>query len=238
MKKTLLTTGIVFFCLSCSNNSEQEIIEPKQEVEVTLDYTFVENGSMLKSGESVYTSFYNSYIKTKKLTPKTYELTFKNKEGAIVAVQRGYWDKKDGIRLPEGEYQITGTSAPTKNYIDTVSIMFDEKVTIKKDQSSLVLTAKYDSYLLMFDTNTISSIEYRTSGIGNNNYYSVSKTTDIYCMFLKSFLFTTNNYLRVKRITKYESNIYLDNLPFEKGKYYYFNDMTNSFNIPPMLSGN
>lgn len=30
----------------------------------------------------------------------------------------------------------------------------------------------------------------------------------------------------------------LDDIPFEKGKYYYFNDIDNSFNIPPMEEGN
>ena len=29
-----------------------------------------------------------------------------------------------------------------------------------------------------------------------------------------------------------------DDIPFEKGKYYYFNDIDNSFNIPPMEEGN
>ena len=34
------------------------------------------------------------------------------------------------------------------------------------------------------------------------------------------------------------SIIELDDIPFEKGKYYYFNDIDNSFNIPPMEEGN
>ena len=39
-----------------------------------------------------------------------------------------------------------------------------------------------------------------------------------------------------KRVKEYL--IELDDIPFEKGKYYYFNDIDNSFNIPPMEEGN
>lgn len=45
-------------------------------------------------------------------------------------------------------------------------------------------------------------------------------------------------YLVVTRNDGQKSNINLVDIPFEKGKYYYFNDMTNSFDIPKMESGN
>ena len=49
--------------------------------------------------------------------------------------------------------------------------------------------------------------------------------------------YTTGNDIVIKRNDS-SSSINLDNVPFEKGKYYYFNDILNSFDIPPMESGN
>lgn len=60
---------------------------------------------------------------------------------------------------------------------------------------------------------------------------------------LSSILFywngnTSPNRISVKRKDGKYSHIVLDKVPFEKGKYYYFNDIDNSFNIPPMEEGN
>ena len=59
-----------FICFTSCSNDEDEFYTP-QEVDLTLDYTFVESGSMTRAtGESVYNEFYESHILTKELTPK------------------------------------------------------------------------------------------------------------------------------------------------------------------------
>ena len=63
-----------------SASSELPSDEPKEEVEFKLDYTFAESGDMTRAtGEEVYTTFYDKYIKTKVLTPRNYTLTFSDK---------------------------------------------------------------------------------------------------------------------------------------------------------------
>ena len=244
----LIMTSLVCF-VSCSNDVE-EIYIP-QEVEFTLDYTFAESGSMTRAtGEEVYSSFYDKYIKTKQLTPTTYSLTFTNKETGAKACINGRWDKKDAIRLTEGVYEVTGTSVPlykTKagEPSDTVYLSFNETINIKKDMSSLVLQAQYNSYLLLFDAENVKDIYYEhyfntSSSMVSKVIYRLYKTESLRSMFIRDLKYVSDkpHYIYITRNDGQETTITLDKFPFEKGKYYYFNDMTNSFDIPKMESGN
>ena len=156
MKKILFILMSSLLFISCSKEEVNEI----KEVLFNVDYKFVENGDMSRNvnGDDVYTKFYDDYIKTKILTPKNYTLTFKKKDNGSTVTINGLWDKKDGIRLTEGDYIVTGTSYPLDNPSDTVFIKFDETVSITKDMGTLNLTAKYDSWLLMFDIDNINEI--------------------------------------------------------------------------------
>ena len=224
---------------SCSND---EIYTP-QEVDLTLDYTFAESGSMTRAtGEEVYGGFYEKYIKSKLLTPKNYTITFKEKTTGAYVIIRGIWGEKNGLRLTEGDYVVTGTSHPLPQdntsfdeISDSVFISFSEEVHITKDMTALTLTAKYDSYLLMFDTEQTSKASYVY-----NTYSKDLKSCDgIYTLFVNSLTWgNSENIIYLNRKNGKTVLVSLDKFPFEKGKYYYFNDMTNSFDIPKMESGN
>ena len=240
----LVVASVVCVCSSCS---EEEIYVP-QEVAFTLDYTFAESGSMTRAtGEEVYSSFYDKYMKTKQLTPTTYSLTFTNKETGATATINGRWDKKDAIRLTEGAYEVTGTSAPLHKTragepSDTAYLSFNETINIKKDMSSLVLQAQYDSYLLMFDADNVKDIYYyHTSNYTSGNIKrSLYEAEFVRSIFIRDLKYADSNphYIYLTRNDGQKTTITLDKFPFEKGKYYYFNDMTNSFDIPKMESGN
>ena len=231
-------------CLnSCSNNAEPYV---PQEVEFTLDYTFIESGSMTRaSGSDVYNEFYEKYIKTKLLTPTTYSLTFTNQETGATATINGRWDKKDGIRLPEGTYNVTGMSTPIekefKEWSDSVYIVFNETVLIKKDDTKLTLSAIYDSFLLMLDTENTTNVSCKCNDLSSSKE-KLSHNDKQFWVFMQNTYRNIQKYnwyyLVVSRKDGEASNIKLLDIPFEKGKYYYFNDMTNSFDIPKMESGN
>ena len=243
----MLSAASMLCVTSCS--SEEEISVP-QEVEFTVDYSFAESGSMTRaSGSEVFNTFFEKYIKTKKLTPKTYSLTFKHKTtGATTTINSGHWDNKDAIRLIEGEYEVTSTSAPIPNegdnlshYVsDTVFIAFDETVSITKDMKSISLTAKYDSYLLIFDKQNNSEASYRCYSSGRNLKKDLLNIDTNFIIFIKGYPVIGGNYnsILLTRNDKSTVKIELEKLPFEKGKYYYFNDMANSFDLPKMESGN
>ena len=195
--------------LSSCSGSEDSSVMP-QEVAFVVDYSFAQSGNMTRAtGAEVYDAF-------------------------------------DVIRLVEGEYEVTGTSAPiSKNYVvqeyasDTVYLKFNEVVNITKDMTKVNLTAIYDSYLLMFDNTNYKSASYR---IINYNAMDMIKTESNYIVFIKNLKnYSSNNDDNVILLTRNDNStisIELDEQPFEKGKYYYFNDMTNSFDIPKMESGN
>lgn len=226
-----------------STSSELPTDKPKEEVELRLDYTFSESGDMTRaSGSEVYSTFYEKYIKTKVLTPRNYTLTFNDKvTGSNVATFKGSWESKDGARLPEGEYIVTGTSSPIFKDIvyasDSVYISFQDTVRITKDMTTLVLKANYNTYLLMFDAKDVRDIFY---SYGNGGKIPLVKTNeDIYYLFIESLVYTNYaNYINLYRNSGAVNRIMLESIPFSKGKYYYFNDMTNSFDIPMMESGN
>ena len=233
----VLVSGLVF--TGCSNE-DSFIDEPKEEVELTLNYTFAESGSMTRAtGSEVYTTFYEKYIKTKVLTPKTYSLRFTNTKTKADAEFNGYWDTENGIRLVEGEYVVTGTSSPKNasvNVADSVHMVFQDTVNITKEMTSLTIKANYDSYLLFFDAENIQKVVYNP---GDNYISHDLKMTDegVFYLFMQATYSRYTFYAIHHKTDKY-SYIYTLNMPFEKGKYYYFNDMTNSFDIPMMESGN
>lgn len=235
-----------------SASSEIPSDEPKEEVELKLDYTFAESGSMTRAtGEEVYTEFYDKYIKTKVLTPRNYTLTFTRVgiTGSIIEIKSA-WNNNDCVRLPEGEYYVNGTSYPIENYTeiggindlpsDTVYLEFNETVKITKDMSTLVLNAKYNSFLMLFDTENTSKIELV---ISNNVVKELSKDSNCYWLFARTKYTYKNGVTSyfTSRITRNDNNavdVVFGRLPMQFGKYYYFNDMTNSFDIPMMESGN
>ena len=241
---------IVGWMLLCAialglSSCEEEYVP--QEVEFLIDYAFTESGSMTRAtGSETYTYFYDKYIKSKQLTPKTYTLQFTNNDTKATATIRGNWERKDAIRLPEGNYTIEGVSQPIEKYeySDSVFLAFKQVVDLNKDDSNLVLNAMYDSFLLMFDAENTAEIELGTviSSSGSPEKQVVNDGK-LYWLFLESVIcsYDRKDYSYCLDITRKDglrSYISLKNMPFEKGKYYYFNDMTNSFNIPLMEPGN
>ncbi|MBO5916393.1 MAG: hypothetical protein J6Q25_05720 [Bacteroidales bacterium] len=240
----LIMTSLVCF-LSCSNDEEYRA---PQEVDLTLDYTFVESGSMTKvTGADVYDDFYNTYIKTEQLTPTSYSLTFRSKEtNETVLSIDGTWCDDNSIRLPEGEYIVTGKSQPKERETyygyeypsDTAYLIFNENVKIIRDMKDLTLRADYDAFLMLFDSSNVNKI-----CLYNGD--SLSSNGEVFWLFMRDKNYRTSSGsstgyydLTITRKNNDVINIKVKDIPFEKGKYYYFNDMTNSFDIPKMESGN
>lgn len=246
MKKELYTFVLLLLVLisSCGNDGNEPYVEPEM-VEFDLSYDFIESGNMTKAASDVYNDFYENYIKNKVLTPKMYNLTFTNTETGATASMEGVWDTNDGIRLLEGEYHVTGTSSPTiKSFnthevaCDTVYIDFDEFVTIGKETKNINLTARYASYLLLFDaSNTISAqYSYQYTSSASDFVESLKMYGNVFPCFLPKYRNESSIRLIRKDVSVIDIN--LKDMPFEIGKYYYFNDVTNSFDLPPMESGN
>lgn len=228
----------VVFAGCKKETTEMSVLE---EVTVSLNYSFVETGSMSKASNQTYDDFYEKYVKSKVLTPKKFSLKFANAETGDIASIDGDWSKNHSLRLPTGEYIVTGISYPDAYAcIDTLYLKFEENVSINSDTQSINLTAIYDSFLLMFDKSDKEEVKYtRSSGSGYDPSTSTNLEVidEIYYAFFNE-LWANKNYIHITRTSGEKSTVYLDKIPFENGKYYYFNDLANSFDIPPMESGN
>lgn len=230
----------IFTITSCNNVAQEE---PTEDVDFTIDYNTFECGSMSRTAETVYNQFFDEYIGTKKLCPQNYTLSF----GTTMTVSAKWGDKKI-FHLPAGNYKISGTSVPktsNENYHggDTLSLKFDETIAIDKNTTNVQLQAKYDSYLLIFEDTNIASIkigndylptEYRWTDLNKfNNYYYCFIQYDI------RYYAGANRSYRIVITRKDGTSLTIDptNLNFVKGKYYYFDDLSASFNIDPMTEG-
>ena len=238
MKKILLLGITVIFALtSCEKNTNNV----PQEVDFTVSFGFVESGSMTKSGESksttdAYTNFYNAYVKTKILTPDTYSLTFSNESSETAYTINGNWDNKDMVKLPEGTYTVTGSASDQSELGKLVALSFNEEVVVSKSTADIQLTASYDCYLLMFDKTRITSATYKYTEGFITEVSLYSQDEGIFYIFLSTTP-QSSYYPRISYIRENssEGTIYLSDLGLLKGYYYYFNDISGGFDIPPML---
>ncbi len=237
----LLITTTMFSACSKENNVESQLVN------VMLDYSLFESGSMTRSGDDVYISFYEKYIKTKILTPKTFSLTFNSNNTTMEIIRQGVWDNNDGIELLAGDYNVSGNSGPIFNpakypeaYVcDSLYIKFDENITINKNTINIMLKGIYNCYLLLFDATNIYSI---TVSI-DRELRVLPKIDNVYYLFVESDYYATASspasylYINITRPDGATVNINVGKLKLEKGRYYYFNDTTSSFDIEPMEKG-
>lgn len=243
MKKFLITAVAFLALTACSSTEEPQ--QPKEEVAVTLSYIFAESGDMSRSeGTDAYTTFYNNQIKTKKLTPNKFNIQFKNNKDNSYYTFNSYWSRNTKFNILEGEYTVTGTSSPTSNEIDTISLSFNEIITITKDRPNITLTAINNCFLLLFKDENISSVNLTTyTAIGGNTptKYSAKNVDGLYYIFKSSFYDSNygSNTMEIGYTDGATNKIScLEYIPFEKGKYYYFNEYTSSFDVPAMEQGN
>lgn len=241
----LLATMLTF--TACGDDEDELTVLP-DDVTVKLDYSFFESGDMSRNGETAYQGFYDNFIKTKQIAPYSYSLTFKS-ENTGEAVMTGAWGGS-GICLKEGAYTVNGDCFPkisssakgANDICDSLYLTFNEPITITKSTEKVTLSAIYDCYLLLFDATSIKSI---TASFGNKK---LNQLGDLYYLFVRQDYYTTqgsygpyNTYLSLDIVKKDGTNINyfkIGGTGFEKGKYYFFNDMTNSFDIEPMPNGN
>ncbi len=235
MMKNFLLLGFMalFAFTSCEKTTPMAPQEPApQEVEFTLNYSFAESGPMAKSGATVYNDFYEKYIKTQILTPDSYVLTFSNKSG-VAAEFSGDWADMDMVKLQEGTYTVTGSSGRTNANYDLATLKFSQEVIISKSTTNIQLTAAYDCILLMFDKTKIAEAYFDNGSQPSHDLYSQDENV-LYIFIENESSFERQIYYKRAGDTT-NSIIHLSYLKFQLGYYYYFNDITGSFDVPPMV---
>ena len=117
----------------------------------------------------------------------------------------------------EGKYEVTRTSSPIYNTevkVDSVYLSFKENIVIDKKTTSINLSAQYNSYMLIFDTNNTKSIEYNYGTYDESEGYHIKlpKSNNIYYMFVKNLLNEGNP--AANRITYLNVNYWFVRQPY------------------------
>lgn len=236
-KRLVLSAFLLVAILSCSKSK----IEVVKEVNVTFSYALPSSsGSMVRSASSdVYDSFYESYVKTRQVLPDVYALTVSDEEGKVVATLSGKWSAKDFTRLGVGKYHISGESKGGINYSEWYTkapLLFDEDIEITSTTTNIILSAKYNCFLLLFDATNKSRFEWSADGSASSGISgSIPQLGDIYYLFPQYF--KSNGSIKWEENGK-ENRIWMGGYEFKTGYYYYFDDMSGSFVIPKMDAGN
>lgn len=248
-KTTLLTSvlAVVSMLASCSGESEDT---PKANLaQVSFTYTLdTSTGSAMKApaktarkasgNSSVFSEFYTK-IKSGDLVAETYDLTMTNLSTGEEYDFSGKWDTHKVTAIPTGRYKVAGTSTATGDNIqEKCSIKFSQEVEVVAGSNDITLNADYDCYLLVFTDKNITSVK-NYSGqssqslftFGNYKYAFVNER-------LYAGGYQTEAYIGGSFSDGTNFTIPTGTLAFEKGKYYVYNTLTNSFSIPEMEEGN
>lgn len=236
MKKIAIVAILIALFAGCEKPSPA----PEELSDVTLSLTYTLDTSvgadMTKATDAdIFDMFYQK-MKTGELTAQSYSLTFTETTTGEVYVFNGRWGSNSMITIQTGKYHITGTSKADGQYIqEKASLIFDEEMEISSSSSSVVLKAAYDCFLLAFAKSDIKSMEnYYFSG-GRNQFYVLNNYFYVFVndtMYHKSY--KSEGYIKGTRTDDSTFMIYTGKANFEKGKYYIYNDVGGSFELPEM----
>ena len=250
MKKFL----VILFCIlslvyfsSCHKSVIDKVEEP-QTVLVSFDYSF-ESGSMTKS-DNLYNQFYNEII-SKELVADNFNIILEEVNTGEIYEFSGKWKDKDMISIKTGKYKVNGNSIASGNYIQSkCSLKFNTEIEIKSTDTTIVLPAEYNCFLLIFNKTYISTVLNNYYGYNEdrfdssywNIYYLIDKDSVLYAFSYN--LYDVNHdksckpYLKIVLKNNSIIKIYTETINFELGKYYIYNSVDNNFSIPEMTQGN
>lgn len=239
--------AIIFAAIAVLAGCEKPAQEPTpQDVNVTITYTLdtsVGSDMTKATDEEVFDMFYEK-MKTGELVAPDYHITFEETTTGALYEFDGKWDNEDMITIRTGKYRIKGYSKATGDYIqDKASIVFEEEVEISTSSKSVVLNAIYDCYLLAFAKSDIKAMKLYYTYYGDSTCKTFFTLDEYYYAFANGLLYSNQaNRKEQACIIGERQNgsvfkIYVGNANLEKGKYYIYNDVNESFELPKMEAG-
>lgn len=239
----MATIGILCAC-------QKEETTP-QDVTFNLSYSLDRGSSMTRAGEDLYNSFYENFVKTKKVGYPKYQLTF-YKDEKEVGKFSGEWDATL-VTLPEGTYTVKGTSNSVlqgiftkreNEHLKTMSLSFDEEITISKNTKTLTLNPSYACHLVFVDATLFSKISVKGThedGTTTISGYTPTALCDFFdaagvkYVFLDGDINITN--ITYKTINDDEGTLNINTLGLENGNYYCLDAIATGYQVPPMNNG-
>lgn len=235
--------AIIFAAMAALAGCQKPTPEPTpQDVNITITYsldTSVGSDMTRTTDAQVFDMFYQK-MKTGELVAPSYSLIFTETTTGAKYEFSGNWANKDMVTIRTGRYKVEGKSNAKGNYIqELASLKFDEEIEINTSSSSVTLKAIYDCYLLAFAKSNITSlvcVPYKSDYVSDDrNFFTMG---DYYYAFVNDKIYSSQSegYIRGRR-TQETFIIMTGNAAFEKGKYYIYNDVSGSFELPKMEAG-
>jgi hypothetical protein len=213
---------------------------------------------MVTKSNPIYLDFYTKYIASKVLTPRTYNLTFEglsydvNGQKILISVN-GTWGTQGLISLAPDRYIVHGSSSPTQYTLagDTCYLGFNDTINVTESETHYTVKAIYDCSLILVDTTGIDHtfmmaspstwMDHGPAGAPIPYTYTstMMKTDGFYHTFLKSRYVAPGRVeldLVITKRDKKQVPIYLWTYKWEEGKYYYFGNTDNTYNLVPMTN--
>lgn len=245
MKKYTILSVILFGCLLVSCNkildTEQPDIMESEEIQVSLTYTLdtsVGQDMTKTTNSDIFKEFYNK-ITSANLVASDYNITLTEVNTGVKYVFVGSWASHHLVTIRTGKYRVTGTSTATGgNLQEKCSLYFDDEVSISSSATTVVLPAKYDCFLLVFNQTGVATLQ-NIDGDKTEDFFDFG--TSYKYAFVNSALYSETNKDTAHIFGKYTDSeyfkVFTGNLVFEKGKYYIYNSIAGGFNLPEMEDG-
>ncbi len=238
MKQSFFFILISFFVLSLYGCESK--IDNVQEVSVSFAFDLYSNSgnSMTKATNAdIFGEFYRKIVSAELVEP-SYRLVLTELSTGAEYEFNGFWNSPDMITLRTGKYHITGNStASGDNVQKKCSFVFEEILDITSSTSIVVLSAKYDCSLLIFNSGDLISVS-NFNGEESDDFFTFNSYK---YAFVNNALYNEGKqdlaYIKGTYSNGAEFKYYTGALNLEKGKYYVYNSVTATFVVPEMEDG-
>lgn len=229
MKKSFCVSVLCVLLAVVSVSCNKLPQDSTNDVEITVGYAFPsENGNQMFSTKAtnpeIFEQFYTELLSGTMMAP-AYELTLVGVDNDLEYHLSGVWSQSTKHRVKSGTYKVTGGStADGLNIQNKCSISFDTTVTIGPNTSTVLLSALYDCFLIIFDDAAITSVVNNDGNGVNTEYFTFDQ-------YFYAFVNTTA-YNPAYKETACISGEYGDGYSFtikardyNKGEYYVYSDI-------------
>lgn len=230
--KVIAVFIISAFVISCSKENDSE----------TANVKFVSslaNGDIMTkaTNQEVFGEFYSAIINGT-LAADSYHLILTEVGGDVRYEFYGSWKSSDFVTVKTGRYHVKGVSTASGDYLqDKCSLVFNDIVDISAHDSTISIEGNYDCYLLIFDTNQVSTVVNFT-GVENLEFFDFSHykyafvNDTIYDIFGRDIA-------NINGTNVNGSNFIIKTgyFPFVKGMHYVFSPVNSEFYVPEMEDG-
>ena len=239
MKRKLFAIAAVIVAMFTSASCTKENTNQSDDARVWFIMHLDDSSGITMSkatNSEVYALFYEKLLDGS-LAALTYNLKLTEQTTGLEYTFTGKWGDQFISTIKSGKYKLVGDAIAEGNYIqEKCSFSFSQDVDIVAGDNEVSLTANYESFLLIFTSQKIESLQ-NNSGTVCEDFYSLG---DYKYAFVNYLLYDVNyvdDACIQGKVDGKDFKTPTGKLAFEIGKYYIYNEVGSLVNIPNMNEG-